>query len=254
MKKKLTIIHLSDLHIGYMNCEHKFATIVHNIIQRESPKKTVIVITGDIVEYGSREQHVRTAVSFLHTLKKAGFKVLLCPGNHDYGSGFINNRNVARQFKEIFLSSYSGFPLVDVIGDYVFIGIDSNAGELHWYDRFFADGEIGGTQLEKLRQLLHDPKYEHKMKIVYLHHHPTELFPFHQLKDTDLFQKIVQGVVDVLLYGHNHFGHNTSGTWGIPVMLDGGSSTGKRMFLRKVFHRMIRLPELTVVKKDYLSS
>jgi 3',5'-cyclic AMP phosphodiesterase CpdA len=248
----MKIIHLSDLHVGYKEGGKRTEIIFNSIVNREDPKNTVIIITGDLTENGSKEEERQKVFKFLKVLKAASFPVLICPGNHDYGSGLINEKHAAEKFHENFLPDRGGFPLVDIINDITFIGIDSNHEELHWYDRFFADGEIGKAQLDKVKEII--DKYPDKTKVLYLHHHPVELIPLHKLKDAKKLKEVVKNKVDVILYGHNHLGNNYSGRWGTKVMLDGGSSTGKRNFGRKIFHRIINLDDFSVRKVNYLES
>lgn len=252
MGNNLKILHLSDPHVGYKKCGQRFRTIAWNVISREKPDEIIIVITGDLVENAFQQEQLDEALGVLNIFKKAGFEVLVCPGNHDYGNGWINDENISKKFNKLFLSSNSDFPIVRIIDNMVFICLDSNMGELHWYDRFFADGEIGDIQLEKLSNIVDREDFKDKIKIVYLHHHPIDLVPFHKLKDHQKLREIIQNKVDLVLYGHNHVGKNHSGKWGIKIMLDGGSSTGKRSFGRKIRHRIINLNDFSIQEKNYL--
>ncbi len=92
------IIHLSDLHIGYKTCAAKAGTVIDNIIKQENHHDCVIVITGDIVERGSRDHDLAAGLVLVDRLKQAGFPVLICPGNHDYGTGLTNSRITADKF------------------------------------------------------------------------------------------------------------------------------------------------------------
>lgn len=38
------------------------------------------------------------------------------------------------------------YPVKTIIDDIAFIGLDSMAEELHWYDRLWAEGELGKDQ------------------------------------------------------------------------------------------------------------
>jgi len=255
MPDKNQIIHLSDLHIGYQDCGTKAAKIIENIIKYEDPKVSIIIITGDIVERARQAKDFTLALELMARLKQGNFKVLLCPGNHDYGTGFINSRKNAREFRRLFIPEVANFPYLDIFGNTAFIGLDSNEAELHWYDRFFADGELGALQLTKLDKMLNDPQLKDKTKVVYLHHHPYSRLPFHCLKDSQKLKKVIENRIDVLLYGHLHLGLSQNNTWGIKIVLDGGSSTGKRMpemFGFKIKHRVIDLADFSIVEKNYL--
>lgn len=253
MNKQIQIIHLSDLHIGYRNCENKVQAIIKNIIKQEEAANTIIIITGDIVENAFHDKEINAAHKLINQLKEAGFTLLICPGNHDYGNGLINKKEIADKFNQTFIAKPTQFPLVNIIENVLFVGLDSNAEELHWYDRFFADGELGDIQLKKLEEIINDKKHKNNTKIVYLHHHPDSNLPFHKLKDNKKLKKIIENKIDILLFGHNHIGNSYNGRWGIKIMLDGGSSTGKRKIFNPIIHRTINLSDFSIKEKNYLN-
>lgn len=256
MKAKTQIIHLSDLHIGYKTCGPRASKIIKSVIKHENPSDSIVIITGDIVEQANRAEDMEAALALIEELKKHNFRVLLCPGNHDYGTGLMNSRKHARNFRKLFLPQVKTFPRLDIIEDAVFICLDSNAEELHWYDRFFADGELGAAQLARLDKILKDPQLKDKTKVVYLHHHPFNHVPFHRLKDCKKLKAVIENRIDVLLYGHLHFGRSHNKTWGIKIVLDGGSSTGKSAALIlgiKIKHRVIDLADFSTIEKNYLT-
>ena len=228
------IIHLSDLHIGYgkQDLARRFNDIIGTVIIRCSPpSEYVVVITGDIVEDATLSEHYNIAAGCLKRLEKAGFTVLVVPGNHDYGTGSVGWKKYVPVFKECFFGDSSvTFPKLDIIDEVAFIGLDSMAEELHWYDRLFAEGEIGTEQLRKLDALLHESDVAGcTKKVVYLHHHPFDPLPFHELKDSGALGDVLAkhaSAVDALLYGHNHAGKKHA-VRGIARSYDAGSSTRK---------------------------
>jgi len=231
MKK---IIHLSDLHVGHKDCGAKLLVIIDNISQLKQPAKDyIIVITGDIVNNANRGKQIDEAVEAIRFLEKRGYRVLVVPGNHDYGNGAKGNKKFVELFKERYFKSPDiTYPKLDIIGKLAFIGLDSTAEELHWNDRFFSEGELGIGQLKRLKKILKDPKIAGCKKVVYLHHHPFDFKLAMQLKDSDGLRKIIQNKVDALLFGHYHKdssspGKRYHGTWGIPRCYNGGSSTHK---------------------------
>lgn len=249
------IIHLSDLHLGAKNCGEKAARIAQNIIKREKPEESLILITGDIADRGASEPDLIAGERLLADLRGHGFTVLLCPGNHDYGTGFANSEVTAEKFLARFLPEVKEFPTLDIVQNIAFIGLDSTADELHWYDRYFADGELGKGQLARLEKLIADPRIKELVKVVYLHHHPIHFLPFFQLKDRQRLKEIVEGKIDLLLFGHLHFGGTYHNTWDIKVVIDGGSSTGRLalgLFWVNIKHRVIDLADFTVQEKNYL--
>ncbi len=231
MKK---IIHLSDLHVGHKDCGEKFRAIIDGISQLKQPAKDyIIMITGDIVNNANRGKQIDEAVEGIRLLEKRGFRVLVVPGNHDYGNGAKGNKKFVNLFKvRYYMSPDITYPKLDIIGKLVFIGLDSTAEELHWNDRFFSEGELGTGQLKRLKKILKDPKIASCKKVVYLHHHPFDFKLAMQMKDSDGLRKIIQNKVDALLFGHYHKDSSSPGkwyhgTWGIPRCYNGGSSTHK---------------------------
>jgi len=173
MKK---IIHLSDLHIGHRDCGKKFQVIIENISLNKQPARDyIIVITGDLADNAYRPEMREEAAYDIEELERRGYKVLAVPGNHDYGTGTIGNQKFVRVFKEWFYKNPEvTYPKVDIIDEMAFIGLDSTASELHWHDRFLAQGELGKEQIDRLKKILNDPFFASLKKIVYLHHHPFD--------------------------------------------------------------------------------
>jgi 3',5'-cyclic AMP phosphodiesterase CpdA len=230
MKK---IIHLSDLHIGFRDLEQRFQDLVANLIDRLHPaEEYVVVITGDLVEKAVGTNSYQKARDALETLEDAGFVTLPIPGNHDYNNGLLLDKCCVDDFKATFFGDpHLKYPKVDIVDGIAFLGLDSLRAELHWYDRMFADGELGEEQLARLDEALGDSHVQAcEHRVIYLHHHPFDPLPFSYLKDARKLRRIIQkhNNVDALLFGHNHLGRVCNGTWGIQRCYDGGSATGKR--------------------------
>ena len=190
----------------------------------------MIVITGDIVEDATRDGSYEEVKAHYNRLKDAGFTVLFVPGNHDYGTGSFGNSKYVEKFKMYFFGNNNVvYPIKTIIDDIAFFGLDSMAEELNWYDRLFAEGELGKKQLKRLSDMFkEDDVKKCKYKVVYLHHHPFHPKLFHHLKDSEDLGKILKKEnISALLFGHNHDGRIWSGKWGIPRVYDGGTSTGK---------------------------
>jgi len=231
MKK---IIHLSDLHIGHEVCGSRFRAIIDAIIKTKQPAKNyIILITGDIVDNANHYKQTDEAVGNIDLLREHGYRILVVPGNHDYGNGALGNKKFVGLFKEKYYGSRDiSYPKLDIIGKTAFIGLDSTAEELHWHDRFFSEGELGKEQLKRLGEILKDKRIADRKKVIYLHHHPFDFKAGMQLKDNKKLRKIISNKVDALLFGHYHrdsesAGKEYNGTWGIPRCYNGGSSTHK---------------------------
>lgn len=225
------IIHMSDLHVGYEDLGDRFRTIVNRLIFEKGDKADnyVIIITGDLVDNANNPLSYDEVKSGLVNLNSAGFKyILVVPGNHDYGTGSNGDPKFIEAFKKCFYKEIITYPKLDIIDNIAFLGLDSMAEELHWYDDLFAQGELGSEQLGRLKKLLGSQKVRNcEKRVVYLHHHPFAPRPFHELKDSSALREIIEGKVDAILYGHNHQGQIHNGQWQIKRCYDAGTATIK---------------------------
>ena len=230
MKK---ILHMSDLHIGYKNFSETFHEIVIKLIGGVvgNPSDFIVIITGDLVENANNSESYKQIKDELNYLKDAGYEnILVIPGNHDYGTGSLGDKKFVNLFKQNFFNGNSNYPIINIIDNIAFIGLDSMAEELHWYDRLWAEGELGSEQLNRLNNLLRKDNIQScKKRVIYLHHHPFDRKPLHQLKDSNKLCEILESAInnsisiDAILYGHNHEGKSNNGYWGIQRCYDAGS-------------------------------
>jgi len=234
MKK---IIHMSDLHVGFDNLGQRFFEIIDHLKEKKGDKACdyVIVITGDLIDNAHHHEDYAEVKTGLKSLNEAGFEhILLIPGNHDYGTGSKGDRKFVKLFQETFFEKSQDYPRKDIIEDVAFIGLDSMAEELHWYDALWSEGELGDQQLRRLSAIFQeDDVRDCQRRVIYLHHHPFDARPLHQLKDSEklhkaLMEAVDKGIsIDALLYGHNHEGKSHNGQWGITRCYDAGSATAK---------------------------
>ncbi len=279
----MKIIHLSDTHIGHGDCALQCRKIVDDLTLWRpcNPEQHLIIHTGDLVHDAADSTSLALAHQLLSELRGFGYRILLCPGNHDYGDSLSMSAGLAAQFRSRFReflfpdqaedAGEACFPTLHGVGNYAFIGLDSNWGELGWYDRWLAEGEFGKEQLARLDDMLDQQLASGNRVTVYFHHHP---YPygfmvnpdwgergaigqwimlltrsFRRLKDAYAFNQIVRDRAQMLLFGHMHFGLDCraeSGKYGIPLAFDGGSSTGKDMVGKMLRYRIIDLDSLVV--------
>ncbi len=211
-------IHLSDLHIhGDMhreeneNCKKVVQIVCEHYLDDET--KPVVLITGDITD-DAKENQYRNAVTLLRPLTEAGFKLLACPGNHDYGrwGNFYTEAGQDRFRRHIMvdLLAFPGaetatmedlFPTTCVVDDVVFIGVDSVV-EREDDAAHFASGEVGELQRSKLAELLR--VHSKKRKVVYFHHHPFDRHRVMRMVDAEKVMRLLAGRTDFLCFGHDH--------------------------------------------------
>lgn len=234
MKK---IIHLSDIHVGYKDFDQRFQSIIQALIRKmgSAAGDCVIVITGDVVDNANDTESFQKVSGGLDELRGAGFlHILIVPGNHDCGSGDWGDRTLMKAFQRAFYGREIIFPKKDIIDGIAFIGLDSMAAELHWYDRIWAEGELGTAQLKRLAAMLEEDDVRAcRKRVIYLHHHPFRWRPVHQLKDAGKLKRVLTSAmdkqisIDALLFGHNHQGNAHNGKWGIARCYDAGTATLK---------------------------
>lgn len=250
----MKIIHISDTHIGFGSNLSRFNVLVDELIADppDEPSRCIVLHTGDLIDAATEANRI-AAKQILQRLEAVGYRILICPGNHDYGDKIRIDRADSRLFLRdfsgyIFQNQPAEFPVLYEADGCAFIGLDSNEAELSLWEHWFAEGYLGKSQLEKLNHLL--DQVRDKYVILYLHHHPfyygysvmpdvgdKNLLshfiawltrPFRRLKDAYSLCQIVRDRVDLLCFGHMHHGLDSSPEsrkYGIPIALDGGSTT-----------------------------
>ena len=264
----MKIVHLSDTHVGNGDNADRFDRIVDDILTLGEPGNHVIVHTGDLIDTAT-SQAMHQGRTRLERLEAAGWRVLLCPGNHDYGNAARVDGMEAERFRAYFRPYIFGehaplFPVLHVIGACAFIGLDSSAEELGCLARWGAEGHLGQAQIAKLNTMLDRPDLQGLYKVLYLHHHPFidayAVKPdagdrhglrhwltwatrrFRRLKDTHSLLQCIRDRVDVLLFGHKHFGQDYSfiaQSYGIAKALDASSSTAMQMDTDRMRYRIL---------------
>lgn len=258
----MKFVHISDLHVGEHRTRDSLAEkLIAKIIRRYSGwnEKPLVLITGDLVHDGQLEQFLK-AEKLLFKLHDAGFPLLMCPGNHDYGKqGLDDDYNSRYHYNQVSLKYNtktsdhdSGFqnvhndqwnyPMVNKFGDNYFIGLDTMEGvfRLTWYYRlwasFTAAGWLGNSQLTKLDQAIKKIRQQSPNAniVLYMHHHPFRFnfrFKVMQLHDRQRLHQMIKDQVNILLFGHNHVEqrlHEQQRKSGIGIVQVFGNSTHDR--------------------------
>ena len=233
---KLTLIHLSDLHIGRKEIESKHVKKVFNKIAESYPGIPVL-ITGDLTDSATKGQLKKTR-GFLDELAKTN-PILSVPGNHDYAW----KGNLLRPDGWENWVRYLGSPLgwknndvhwlgidhepkgVNGLGIWehescVFIGIDSGDPD----DKVVsARGYISEGLADALKKIL--KKYSNKTRIALIHHHPfTEGF-FTKLNGSHYLMAALKDNCELFLFGHEHAYGIWWGKNGIPLIVSSHKTT-----------------------------
>jgi len=269
----LKIIHISDTHIGSEQGARRFKCIIediHQVVARGGP--WWVVHTGDLIDKAVEPQRA-LARQLLAQLEQPphgpALPVLLVPGNHDYGCSWHTDWQAARDFKNAFAGLIFGdqpheFPVLRVVGRCAFIGLDSSAMEFGLFKGLFAKGELGQAQLDRLNALLNQPELAGLYKVVCLHHHPfidgysvrpdfadphfwSKTLKWHgrrflRLKDANSLVQILRDRIDLLLFGHRHYGLDhrfEAQRYGIGMAFDASSTTAEKTDADTMRYRII---------------
>ena len=173
------------------------------IRQFKTQKPHLLLVTGDLTEAGDRENHQYVKAG-LDQLKAVGVKVLVIPGNHDFGTldedGFrtmyADYGYGAASVKDSTSLSYACEPVKGL----TLIGIDSH------------NGYLSGTTLNWVCQQAEEAKGKGHQVIAMMHH---PLFP--HFNNADLFiststignyenvrNKLADAGIKIILTGHFH--------------------------------------------------
>ena len=229
----LKLIHLSDLHFQRCDADNKrVVSRLMSIWNEEflSSEEAYLLLTGDVTDDGHSQQYenVTRAMSMFPQ-----DRVLVCPGNHDYGtSGLLYYPVCAERFDAFACSiGYTRdyrpkLPIVRVLRSpsgqrLMTIGLNSNLETLSPAD--LAKGEVGSEQRDYLTAILDNPDARDLPKLVYLHHHPFERGFAMALRDTKAFMSTIEGKVQVLCFGHRHKQELLGDRYGIPHIVAAGS-------------------------------
>ncbi len=177
----MRIAHISDIHYSksWMFLREMLEKCIE-MVNEENPD--VVVITGDITDYGLRAEFEGVKEEF----GKIDSPCLIVPGNHD------SRHDGYKKFEELFGKRF----FVKEMGDYAFVGLDSSEPDID-------EGHIGRAQLEWLQHQI-SPQ-----SVVFLHHHlisiPHTGRERNVLVDAGEMLKILDmHHVPLVLSGHKH--------------------------------------------------
>ena len=230
----IRVIHISDLHVrsNIRRQENGNAKrLTKEIIKRygkDKNNKTIVIMTGDLVDDGKEEQYKQLANNVINPLKQK-FMVLAAPGNHDYalwGNAF--DKKALKRFRD-YVTKIPPHPksrvdTVDIPNErkVLFIGIDSaDPGD----KAFFADGIVDKQQRDDIKKTLKVNKYKDYYKVLYVHHHPFLRKWFVAFQQASEFLNMIKTKVDLILFGHKHIHETFFYRYDVPTMLASGKVT-----------------------------
>jgi 3',5'-cyclic AMP phosphodiesterase CpdA len=238
----MKFIHLSDLH--FKSDDNK-SDDNKCILERLDYIKTYypdhnLIITGDLVDNGE----VREFENAKNALEPFSGRIFICPGNHDFGSGGIKysvdcfnafNYYLSMPLQQQTFSEDKTpvlFPISEGENSVLLIALNTNFLTRPKGD--CARGEVGWDQRSALEKILADNDDPNIVKILFFHHHPFERElkdVFGRIKDKILemedsaeLMTVIQGKVNVVLFGHKHCSGHWEGDYGIQNILASGNS------------------------------
>lgn len=167
-----------------------------------------IVVTGDVTNL-ALDSEMRFAREMLDTIDGGPRAVTVLPGNHDAYVGDVDafHRYMAPYFAADPDWCWPGddpWPVVRVRRHVAIVAI-STARRNSW---LACDGEVGATQLERLGQVLSDPRLTGAYRVIAIHHPPAgprARRPGRGLRDHARFAEVVAlHGAELILHGHNH--------------------------------------------------
>lgn len=227
-KKKMKIVHLSDLHIFDISVEtwanffnkriigglnyllfrrkhHRLSPLFALLADLEKIKPDHVVITGDISNLGLRSEFL-LAKQLIEKIPLPFNQVTLIPGNHDnYVGGCLNNFCTLftdyLQSSPPFANKSNLFPIVKIIQNTAVIGLSSAVVTPF----FSSQGLIGNNQLTDLKKILQ--QLSSYFRVVLIHHPPISQWGEwrKKLNDKNIFIDIIKELgCELILHGHNH--------------------------------------------------
>jgi 3',5'-cyclic AMP phosphodiesterase CpdA len=207
----VTVAHVSDLHLRGAPCDAAALALLDGI--RRAHPDAILLVTGDVTDDGLPTQYAAAE----RALAPWRGRLLACLGNHDAGPlGNLYDREAVRLWRAHIAplcidaaSPSSNAPVKSLaVRDGVrvrFVGLDSVAHTLSPAD--FARGEIGEDQRDGLIAVLNRAVEMDTSTLVYLHHRPFPIGGLEgrvmDLADLTELREILDGVVDVVCYGHS---------------------------------------------------
>ena len=259
MSPPFTLAHLSDVHLqpmppfgpahwrpkrvlGYANwVRNRKGAHLRQVVDRlvadmDAQKPDHIAVTGDLVNIGLPQEHVR-ALEWLQSLGPPD-RVTVIPGNHDiyvrllldpgamrWGAYMASNADGA----QFVAKGNAGFPFVRRFGRIALVGVNSAVP----MPPVIAAGRVGREQLARLADILEALARQRLMRIVLIHHPPLpgQASWSRGLRDAaQLEQVFATHGAELVLHGHNHMNTLAACHWGdvsVPVIGIASASIGK---------------------------
>ncbi len=189
------------------------------------------ICTGDVTNL-ALEQEFDFARSLFDRIRLGPEQVTVIPGNHDayvargaaYFTGYFARYYAADPGWE--WPDGDPWPIVRVRGPVAIVGLSTSLAT-PW---FTAYGEVGRTQLQRLRSVLSDPRLAKLHRIVAIHHPPAGSWARSRIRGLhdrkELAAVLAETGAELVLHGHEHrdLHHTLPGPGGTQIPVDGITS------------------------------
>lgn len=221
--KRFTIAHISDIHLPLESIQFPKLSLINkrflsylswkkrrfslqkkvlDIIIKDIAKKSpdLLLISGDLTNLALPEEF-RQAAEWLHHLPFENINLI--PGNHDalIATSWHDSHALWSPWSQAY--NFKDYPIITRYDSVAIIGVNTAFPTLP----FFANGQVGKNQLERIKNALHQLKKEKLFRILVLHHPPVSNIVSERkaLKDRNELQKILcEEGVEMILFGHAH--------------------------------------------------
>jgi 3',5'-cyclic AMP phosphodiesterase CpdA len=199
-------------------------------------------VTGDLTQLGL-DSEIEEAAAWLARLGPPS-RVSVVPGNHDAYAGRSEVERWSRwapymTSTDAAETSLGGFPFLRRLGPVALVGISSARPTA----LLLATGRIGGSQRERLEELLAGLRGEGLFRVVLMHHPPVPAGQSRrrQLDDSAAVRELLERAgAELVLHGHTHrssFARIAGPSGAIPVVgVPSASALGHRPERRARYH------------------
>lgn len=241
----MKIAHISDLHLNTYYRDSHLREVRKILKYCNDSGVDHLVITGDLTDNASEVNLNILKKSLIYFGYEKTNKLSVVVGNHDIFGGVQKAEEIfsfpdkcrktdynskIRSFNNIFRNSladtlYEGknnsYPYAKIVGEVLFIGINSNAEYSTLSNPFASNGEVTNEQLNETAKILNEFGSYVKYKIVLIHHHFNKIKNDSGISSAGLWQNIEKQTmklkkkkrlytlfqeyqIDLILHGHWH--------------------------------------------------
>lgn len=241
----MKIAHISDLHLNTFYRDSHLREVRKILKYCNDIGVDHLVITGDLTDNASEVNLNILKKSLIYFGYENSSKLSVVVGNHDIFGGIQKAEEIfsfpdkcrktdynakVKSFNNIFQNSFSdtiyegksnSYPFAKIVGEVLFVGINSNAEYSSLSNPFASNGEVSVEQFSETAKIFNEFGSYTKFKIVLIHHHFNKMKNESGFSSAGLWQNIEKQTmklkkkkrlytlfqeynVDLILHGHLH--------------------------------------------------